>query len=473
MMTPELRGIDIAALAPLLILFSGSMLVLLFESFFSASAKKYGHLLTLAILLLAGYSAFYAPVSENPLITPWLRFDSTAHFFNLFFIAIGIAVVLISPYFHGEYFFLLLASMTGLLLIGNSNDFLTLFLGIEALSIPLYILCGFIKKREISHESAVKYFLTGALATAFLVYGIALVYGALGTTTFEGLLAKYQAISSAQDHTLFLGGIALITLALLFKATIAPFHQWAPDVYAGAPTSVTAFMAVATKAGAFAAFIRIFMEALPLFDARWNEALSWLAILTLIYANFVALKQVQMRRFFAYSGIAQAGLMLIPLVVGTPSAKEALLFYLVVYALATLGCFAVLTALDERQEGVRLQDLRGLFKRSPSLSIFFSLCLLTLAGIPPTAGFLAKFLILKEAFEANYYVLVAVALLTSILSIYYYLRPIAIMIGSHPEFGSIKAKHLPNRLVGLIACLLITALSLFPFSFWQYFSEIK
>lgn len=469
-MIPELHSIDFAALSPLLILFTGSMLVLLFESFFSSASKKYGHFVTLAILLLAGYAALYAPASENPLIAPWLRFDATAHFFNLLFIAIGIAVVLISPNFHGEYFFLLLSSLTGLLLIGSSNDFLTLFLGIEALSIPLYILCGFIKKREISHESAVKYFLTGALATAFLVYGIALVYGAIGTTTFEGLLAKYQALSNTQDHSLFLGGIALITLSLLFKATIAPFHQWAPDVYAGAPTSVTAFMAVATKAGAFAALIRIFMEALPLFDARFNEVISWFAILTLIYANFVTLKQVQMRRFFAYSGIAQAGLMLIPLVVGTESAKEALLFYLVVYAIATLGCFAVLTALDERQEGVRLQDLRGLMKRSPLLCTFFSFCLLTLAGIPPTVGFLAKFLILKEAFEAHYYVLVTVALISSILSIYYYLRPIAIMIGSHPEYGSIKTKHWPNRLVGFAACLLIALLSLFPFSFWKYFS---
>ncbi len=462
---------DFAALSPFLILFVGSMLVLLYESFFSASAKKYGHFVALAVLLIGGYAAFHAPASDNPLITPWLRFDATAHFFNLLFIAIGIAVVLISPNFHGEYFFFLLASITGLLLIGSSNDFLTLFLGIEALSIPLYILCGFIKKREISHESAVKYFLTGALATAFLVYGIALVYGALGTTTFEGLLAKYQAISNTQDQTLFIGGIALITLSLLFKATIAPFHQWAPDVYAGAPTSVTAFMAVATKAGAFAAMVRVFMEALPLFDTRWNEVLSWLAILTLIYANFVALKQIQMRRFFAYSGIAQAGLMLIPLIVGTESAKETLLFYLVVYALATLGCFAVLTALDERQEGVRLQDLRGLLQRSPLLCGFFSLCLLTLAGIPPTAGFLAKFLILKEAFEAHYYVLVAVALISSILSIYYYLRPIAIMIGSHPEYGSIKTTHLPNRLVGLITCILIAVLSIFPFSFWKFFTE--
>lgn len=471
MTTPELQPIDLAALSPILILFSGSMLVLLFESFFSQAAKKYGQLATLLILLIAGYAAYHAPESNNSLITPWLKFDSTAHFFNLFFIAIGTAIVLISPYFHGEYFFLLLSSITGLLLIGSSNDFLTLFLGIEALSIPLYILCGFIKKRVISHESAVKYFLTGALATAFLVYGIALIYGAIGTTSLNELLSKYQTISSTADQALFFGGISLITLSLLFKATIAPFHQWAPDVYAGAPTSVTAFMAVATKAGAFAALIRVFMETLPLFDSRWNEALSWLAILTLVYANFVALKQVQMRRFFAYSGIAQAGFMLIPLIVGTDVAKESLLFYLIIYSIATLGCFAVLTTLDERQEGVRIQDLRGLLKRSPTLAVFFSFCLLTLAGIPPTAGFLAKFLILKEAFQAHYYALVTIALVTSILSIYYYLRPIAIMLGSDSEFGSIKTKHLPNRLIGLIACLLITALSLFPFSFWKYLSE--
>lgn len=473
-MTPEFTVTDLHALAPLLILFMGSLGVLLMESFASAFAKKYALYVTLGILLAAGIASFIAPSSTNPLLTPWIRFDLLAKFFNLFFIAIGFGVVLISPKFHGEYFFLILSSVIGLLLIGASSDFLTLFLGVEALSIPLYILCGFIKKREISHESAVKYFLTGALATAFLVYGIALIYGAIGTTQLNLLHSRFQSLENTQDLSLFFGGITFITIALLFKAAIAPFHQWAPDVYAGAPTSVTSFMAIGTKAGAFAALLLIFLVALPNFDIHWNEAISWLAILTLIYANFVALKQTQMRRFFAYSGIAQAGFLLIPLAAGTEDAKWALLFYLVVYALATLGCFAVLNALDERQEGVRLQDLRGLYKRSPYLCLFFSLCLLTLAGLPPTAGFLAKLLILKEAFAAGYLSLVIVGLLCGILSIYYYLRPIAIMLGEPPEGKSIRSQDFGReKITGYAVSIAIIAISLFPYPLWNYLKDIK
>lgn len=458
---------DFLALSPLLILFFGSMLIILIESF----SKKNTFYITLAILILSLISVYYAPASTHPLLTPWIRFDPLAQFLTFFFISITLFVLLISPRFSGEYFFLLLSATLGLLLIGSSADFLTLFLGIETLSIPLYILCGFIKKREISHESAAKYFLTGALATAFLVYGIALVYGATGTTHLKLISSKFYALNTLQDQTLFYAGIGCITLALGFKAALVPFHQWAPDVYAGAPTSVTAYMAVATKAGAFAAWIILFFFALPKFDIRWNEMIEWISIITLTYANFVALKQTQMRRFFAYSGIAQAGFLLIAFVAMTPASLSALLFYLVVYALATLGCFTVLAILDETAAGVRLQDLHGLYQRAPWLCLFFSLCLLTLAGIPPTAGFLAKFLILKEAFEAGYILLVIVALVTSILSITYYLRPIALML---QETGATKIenKGKPKQIAKYALALLIICLSLFPFPLWDYLQGI-
>jgi NADH-quinone oxidoreductase subunit N len=216
----------------------------------------------------------------------------------------------------------------------------------------------------------------------------------------------------------------------------------------------------------------MFFDALPHFDGRFTEALSFIAYATLIYANFVALKQTQLRRFFAYSGIAQAGFILIGVIAGTPEAKSAVLFYLIVYALATLGCFAVLSALDERQEGARMQDLNGLFKRSPVLCILLSLCLLTLAGIPPTAGFLAKFFLLKEAFLAGYITLVIVGLLTTILSVYYYLRPIALMLSNHSENHTIH-HHTGNYITGCIAFVLILAISLFPFPLWNYLTGMQ
>lgn len=457
---------DWMALAPLLVLFFSSCFVLTLESIRPSLAKKGAYFLTLASLLVAGVFSLYSGTSANPLLTPWLRFDPLAHFFTLFFIFIGIGVVLISPFSQGEYFFLLLSSLTGLILIGGAADFLTLFLGIEILSIPLYILCGYIKKQTLSHESAIKYFLTGALATAFLVYGIALIYGATGTTQFEGLLSHYQAISTSQDHFLFLAGIVFITLALSFKAALVPLHQWAPDVYAASPLSVTALMAVGTKVGAFAALARVFILTLPQFSLEWNTSISWLAALTMIYANFVAMKQGELKRFFAYSGIAQAGFLLIPFASGIELTP--LLFYLVVYALATLGCFSVLKTLNS-EERIRLEDLQGLFKEAPFLAFFFTLCLLTLAGIPPTAGFLAKFFILKEAFQAGYFALGIIGLLTTVLSIYYYLRPVAFMLKD-------SKRNKPLGHYGVVAALatsLIFMISLFPAYLWDYLGDLR
>ena len=206
--------------------------------------------------------------------------------------------------------------------------------------------------------------------------------------------------SAGTAKSLFQGGIALVTLALAFEAAIVPFQVWAPDVYQGAPTPVTAFMAVGPKVGAMAAFVRVFMVALPGFDPLWNEGLSLLIYPMLIYANYVALRQTQLRRFFAYSGISHAGFLLIAVVAGGPNALTALLFYLVVYAVATIGSFAVVAYLDRDSEGVAIADPNGLFRRSPYLAGILALCLLTLAGIPPTIGFFAKFYLFQVAFEA-------------------------------------------------------------------------
>jgi NADH-quinone oxidoreductase subunit N len=254
----------------------------------------------------------------------------------------------------------------------------------------------------------------------------------------------------------------LVTLALAFEAAIVPFQVWAPDVYEGAPTPVTAFMAVGTKVGAFAAFVRLFFDGLPEFNPNWNEAISWLVYPTLIYANFVALRQTQLRRFFAYSGISHAGFLLIPLVVGTPAALSAMLFYLVIYAFATLGAFAVLTFMDIESKGVFISDLRGLFQRSPFFAGVLSLCLLTLAGIPPTIGFFAKFYIFQNAFESGYYGLVIVGLLTTILSVYYYLRIIGVMMSEAPERGIKFLWTWPSCVLGVVAFIAIVLLSFLP-----------
>lgn len=460
---------DLAALSPLLIILVASLIMLLLESFAEKFSRKYAAFLTFAAIVIAFLVATEAPISDNPLLTPWLRFDGLTRFFTLFFLAIGLGTTLLAAAFFqrfnattGEYFFLLLSALFGLILISSSADFLTLFLGIETLSLSLYVLCGYMKKWIISRESAIKYFFMGSLAAAFLLYGIALIYGAVGTTRFDGLLTAYQKLSEGPDRVLFLSGITLVTLALAFEAAVVPFQVWAPDVYDASPTPVTAFMAIGTKVGAFAALISVFMVALPHFDTRWNQGLAILVYLTLIYANFVALRQIHLRRFFAYSGISHAGFLLIPLVAGTTEALPALLFYLVVYAFATLGAFAVLAYLDEGREGVKLNDLYGLFQRSPYLAVILTLCFLTLAGIPPTVGFFAKFYLFKVAFEAGYYGLVIVGLLTTILSAYYYLRFVAVMFTHEPQERHKLTQLWPAGLVGIISGFAIVVFSIFP-----------
>jgi NADH-quinone oxidoreductase subunit N len=461
---------DIFAISPLLLLLGGGLILILLESFFPATAKKVAAIVTLTTLVLALAAAFWGPADDNPYFTRWLYFDPLARFFSVLFLGIGIATTLLSlPFFKqfdaspSEYFFLMLSALFGLILIGSAADFLTLFIGLETLSIALYILCGYIKRWTRSREASTKYFLMGALAASFLLYGIALLYGATGTTRFSELLSGYHGLTTAADKTLFFGGIAFITVGIAFKAAIVPLHLWAPDVYDGAPTPVTAFMAVATKIGAFAAFIRIFMQAIPEFSPIWSQSIALLAYPTLIYANYVALRQTQLRRFFAYSGISHAGFLLIPLAAGGENALTALLFYFVIYALATLGCFAVLAFLDKKEEGVMFDDLNGLYSRSPLLALFFSFGLLTLAGIPPTAGFLAKFYVFKVAFEAGFYGLVIVGLLTTILSAFYYLRLIGLMFSKEPLADGASAKHsFPAMSVATFCLVALVALSVYP-----------
>ena len=451
---------DVLAASPLVLLLCGALLLLLVD--------KFSFWIGSATFLAALFAAYFAPASTHPLLTPWLVFDGASRGFTCAFLTIGLACSwLAAPFFRrlsslpeAEFYFFLIAATSGLILIGMSADFLTLFLGVETLSLSLYVLCAYVKGWTRSSEASIKYFFMGSLGAAFLLYGIALLYGAMGTTRFDELAAKVPLLAGA-DLALFWGGIAFITLALAFEAAIVPFQVWAPDVYEGASNPVTAFMAVGTKVGAFAAFYRVFLFSLPKFNLLWNEGVALLAFLTLIWANFVAMRQTQLRRFFAYSGIAHAGFLLLPLVAGTPDAFEALFFYLVVYALATLACFSILSFLDTSEAGVQLQDLSGLFWRSPFLATTLAFALLTLAGIPPTIGFFAKLYVLKTAFAAGYRALVITALLTSLLAAYYYLR---FVVALFSNVGDKEPLSYPwtSLILSIGALALLVVLWLFP-----------
>jgi NADH-quinone oxidoreductase subunit N len=475
-MTPSLHFQDLLSISPLLILLFTALLILLFETLLKNKPLYFAPIITSIGILAALGAVFASPQSHNPLLTPWLRFDLMAKLFNSLFLFIGMGSTLLAITFFkqfkkgdSEYYFLLLSSLFGLLLIGSSADFLNLFLGLEILSISLYIWCGYIKSWKLSGEAAMKYFLMGALSTSFFIYGVALIYGATGSTQFSPLLQNYQEFSESTNRMLFLAGTAFITLGLAFKAAIVPFHSWAPDVYDGSPTPITAFMATGTKLGAFAAIIIVFSKSLPNFDPLWNQGIALLAYPTLIYANLVALKQTQLRRFFAYSGISHAGFALIPIAAGTPDSLSALLFYLIVYMIATLGAFSILSLIDKEGRGVMLDDLKGLFYRAPLLTGIFTICLLTLGGIPPTAGFFAKLFIFKVAFESGYYLLVFVGLLVSILSAFYYIRIVGMTLSRRVDEENKESVEALTFQPCLFSCflggtslLLIVGVSCFP-----------
>lgn len=470
---------DFLALSPLLVVLVGALLLLLIESFFELFSKRCAFWLALGSLILALGATYYAPYSQSPLLNAFLRFDPLAKVLAGFFLIIGIGSTLLSKAFfkglavtRGEYYFLLLSAIFGLILIGDSADFLTLFLGLETLSISLYILCGYLKNQKLGQESSLKYFLMGALAAAFLLYGIALIYGGAGTTRFNELMSAYKNSAESFNRLLFLSGIAFVTLGLCFKAAIVPFHVWAPDVYEGAPTPVTAFMSVGTKTGAFAALALIFLVALPNFNPYWNQLISYLAYPTLIYANFVALRQVELKRFFAYSGISHAGFMLIPLAADSPEALPALLFYLAVYGIATLGAFAALAYVDTKKEIILIKDLNGLFHKAPFMAALFTLCLFTLAGIPPTAGFFAKFYLFKLAFQSGYFALLIVALLMAILAAFYYLRIVSTMLAVTQAEKEVSRPLWSARMVAVLVFSGILFLSFYPKPLLAFFANL-
>jgi len=329
----------------------------------------------------------------------------------------------------GEYYALLLSAALGALLMAASADLLLLFLGLETLSIPLYVLAAIARCDLRSQEAGMKYFLLGAFSTVFFLYGLALIFGAAGSTS----LARV-ASAAGTGSPLLLAGIGLVTIGLAFKAAVVPFHAWAPDVYEGAPLPVAAYMSVIAKVGAFAAMIRVFVLALPGGVVPWGTALAVLSMMTMTLGNVAALLQSNLKRLLAYSSIAHAGFMLTGIIAANRAGTSAVVFYLLVYTLMTLGAFGVLLGLARRgEEADDISDLTGLAWRSPALAGAMTLFMVSLAGLPPTAGFFAKLYVFSAVLDAGYVAVVIVAVLTSVVSAYYYLRVAYTMFIGQPS----------------------------------------
>jgi len=381
--------------------------------------------------------------------------DSFSFTFQWLFYAITGICALVSLHFNdreginrGEYYALLLFACCGMSLMAASGDLILTFLGIEILSIATYILAGFQRSNLRSNESSLKYFLLGSFATAFLLYGIALIYGSTGTTNYEAI----RIVSRLQGPTepTLLIGLVLLLVGFGFKIATVPFHAWAPDVYEGAPTAVTAFMIVGPKAAGFAALLRVLLQALPSLETDWTTILWASAILTMTVGNVVAILQSNLKRMLAYSAIAHAGYILVGIVAHNSAGQRAVIFYLIVYTAMNLGALSILLSLSRKgDQRVHLEDYAGLGKTQPLPAAALSLFLISLAGIPLTGGFIGKFYLFSAAIQQGYIGLAIVGVLNSVVSVFYYFRVMVFMYMKEPLQD--ETETIPLTTVAVIA----------------------
>lgn len=436
-------GFNINAIYPLVFTAIGGLIVLLMDLFSPCDDRKkiknFGA--ATAIILLGAFLINIKIYGQNiSAFNNMVVSDNYTVIFNGILILAAFLTVLYTNNYSSktsvlkienvEFYSLLLFSLTGMLTLVSANDLITVFLGIETMSIPIYILVGIQKNRLKSNEAALKYFLMGAFSTGFLLFGISLIFGTTGTTNLTEISAFITELlrvggSFIEIPKILLGGIALLIIGLGFKVAAFPFQFWTPDVYEGAPTPVTSFMATAVKAAAFAAFFRIFYTAFADISSSFNVILITLAMLTMTVGNISALMQKNVKRMLAYSSIAHAGYLLVPIVVLSNGAKNSLIFYLAGYAVMNLGAFTIAALVNRRGKGeYSLDDYSGLHKSNPGIALMMTLFLLSMAGIPPLVGFMGKFYIFSSAIEGGFYWLTVVGVLNSALSVYYYIKVI-------------------------------------------------
>jgi len=433
-MTPS----DVSASLPLLIVSAWACLVLLVDLFIPTDRKGWTALLAGLGLLGALAALLLGDGTWRQAFGGMILQDGYSGFLQGLFLATGLLGILVAHDYmrrtqieRGEYYALLLFTVAGMMLMSLAGDLIVVFVAIELLSLPLYVLSGFARPKAESEESAMKYFLLGAFASGFLVYGIALVFGATATTNMGEVVAALRG--GGIDSGLMLAGAALILVGLGFKVAAVPFHMWTPDVYHGAPSAVVAFMSVGAKAGGFAALLRVFVATFPDLAASWGGLAMWISALTMTWGNVAAIAQSNIKRMLAYSSIAHAGyiLMVLPAAAQArvaPAGISAALFYLLAYLVSNLGAWAVVIAVEKAEGGgLAIEDYAGLARRRPGLALAMALFMLSLTGLPPTVGFIGKFFVFRAALDAGLIWLALVGVLTSLVSAYYYLRVVVMM----------------------------------------------
>ena len=426
-------------LMPELIIILTFIIVAIFDLFDSLQ-KTFTALITIvgcAIALYVSIDMLHIG-TEGTEFSNMIQVDKYSLFFNIIFLASTILVVLISMNYlgrqdrrQGEYYLLILLATLGMMLMASGNELIVVFLGLELMSLSLYVLAGYFQGSMASSEAGMKYLLLGAFASGFFLYGIALIYGGAGTTSIPQIAS---ALTVDTKSPLLLAGMFLLVVGFGFKVALVPFHQWAPDVYEGAPTSIAAFISAGPKAAGFAAFLRIFMEALQNLQSEWIVAITILAALTMTVGNLVAIAQRNIKRMLAYSSIAHAGYILVGLAAANKDGISSAMFYLLVYCVMNIGAFGVvILARTEDGESLMISDYAGLGFKKPLLALFMTIMLLSLAGFPPTAGFVGKFYIFRSAVESGQIWLVIIGAINTAIAAFYYLRVVVAMYMREPE----------------------------------------
>jgi NADH-quinone oxidoreductase subunit N len=466
-MPPGLSASDFYYILPELVLTAGALAVLIVDVLLPKESR--GALAWVTLLVIGATLASLVPfwATHVEVAHGLLAVDRFALFFKVIFLLAAAITVLMSVRYlaiegasPGEYYFLILCATLGMMIMAGGIDLITIFIGLETMAVSFYILAGFIKPSQRSNEAAVKYFLLGAFSLGILLYGMSLMYGLSGTTNLRVMATTFAA--QEHDPRLVLA-VILVVAGVGFKIAAVPFHMWAPDVYEGAPTPITAFLSVGSKAASFAMLIRIFLEGLPSMNADWRLLFEALAIVTMTVGNVAALTQSNVKRMLAYSSIAHAGYVLIGIVAGTSRGITATLIYLFVYGFMQLGAFAVIVVLRRRDVmGDELKDFSGLYLRNPFAAFAMLLFMLSLGGIPPTAGFMGKFWLFSAAIDAHYYWLAVIGVLNSAVSLYYYIRIVVFMYVKEEAVGS-EPTTSPTLAVALgVAVIATIVLGVYP-----------
>jgi NADH-quinone oxidoreductase subunit N len=427
---------DLVGISPIIAISLTALIVLIIKAAMGKSETLIVGVSILGLLISIGLAVMVFPRSTTA-FSDMVLVGGYASFFDVLFLSVGLLTILHSESYlrkvqlnFGEFYALVLFAVAGMMLMGSAADLITVFLGLELMSVCFYILAGFMRTRNTSNEASMKYFLLGAFATGFLLYGIALVYGTTGTTNLMRIAIEYPR---SMTQTWYSVGFGLLLVGFAFKVAAVPFHMWAPDVYEGSPTTVSGLMATGGKAAAFSAFVLVFSIPMSQHEENLTFLIAVLAACSMVVGNILGLAQTNLKRMLAYSSIAHAGYMLIGIASGQSLGQQGILFYLVSYALTNLGAFGVIAILEkESGENVSYEDYAGLGSRRPVLAAMLSCFMFSLTGMPPFAGFIGKYYLFASAVESKLTWLAILGVLTSLVSAYYYLRVVVFMYFREP-----------------------------------------